>query len=231
MRGAFVASTVVVVTIVTLFLLDRFRNNHDSSDESPAPPDAKVKCTRPPSEDHVKMKDSLEAVNSSSDFHEALEGSGTDYGGGVVGGAQPQGSGGPAKMTAKEAAAAAGLRRRQAAASRVDPQTAERKRKAELIGKIESCYAAMHKEPPIGLGNASSLDSLQRHLDYVRKASADPMRNGNSQRPIFEFRGNTAGVSNENGSDAADGRQKMAEKCVSPESDKKYTAATRLTNA
>uniref|UniRef100_A0A7S2DYM6 Uncharacterized protein n=1 Tax=Octactis speculum TaxID=3111310 RepID=A0A7S2DYM6_9STRA len=71
-------------------------------------------------------------------------------------------------ISARDAAAAAALGRANTSTdSKKNQQLAERRRKDELVGKIQAHYQAAGKDPPIGL-SASSIDALKRHLEHVK---------------------------------------------------------------
>lgn len=97
-------------------------------------------------------------------------------GGNVLGGAKRSEGGASADDRRRAAAEAAEARQkswRQGGAR--DPKDAaalaERRRKDELIGKIEALYKARGQDAPFGLGG-SSVDALQKHLQSLTAASS-----------------------------------------------------------
>mmetsp|Transcript_47338 Transcript_47338/g.95410 ORF Transcript_47338/g.95410 Transcript_47338/m.95410 type:complete len:253 (-) Transcript_47338:180-938(-) len=232
-RAIFAAGAVITVTIATSLLIRRIvRKNglvkdvgaqSGSRSEEPVthPSVALPPLFVPSSPKHkpeCKAPDNIHPVDSPALQAANEKGGGklvdtANFGGGTVGGTQQ-----PVKMSARDAAAAAGLRRRKAAVARINPSVAARRQKQELVGQIEARYATVGKDPPIGLGAASSIEALRRHLEYIRSYALDP-ENAASHSTIFEFKGNTNGISGGCKSDLIsapqsereDGKQKMTE--------------------
>ena len=78
-------------------------------------------------------------------------------------------------VSAGEAAAMAAMQRENskqgAGASERDRKMADRRKRDELIGKIEAHYQATGKDAPIGLASCI-VEQLQRHLQHVKQDSA-----------------------------------------------------------
>ena len=78
-------------------------------------------------------------------------------------------------VSAGEAAAMAAMQRENskqgAGASERDRKMADRRKRDELIGKIEAHYQATGKDAPISLASCN-VEQLQRHLQHVKQDSA-----------------------------------------------------------
>ena len=98
----------------------------------------------------------------------------TPTGASFCGAGHTLGSGGradAAPMSAREAAAAAAMAREHSAQcgkSERDRKMADRRKRDELVGRIEAHYQAAGKDAPIGLASCG-VDQLQRHLAHVKQ--------------------------------------------------------------
>jgi hypothetical protein len=115
-------------------------------------------------------------------------GSAGDGGGNVLGGTQltRDMSADEKRRAAAEAAEARQKNWRQGGAAGGNPKDqaalAERRRKDELVGKIEALYKARGEDAPFGLGG-SSVDALNRHLQSLQSStSAAAARQQKEQR-------------------------------------------------
>jgi hypothetical protein len=91
----------------------------------------------------------------------------------------------PAAVSAREAAALAAERRAQGTTvSARDRKLADRRRRDELVGRIEAHYRATGREPPIGLASCDA-DQLKRHLAHAKGESSRHAKAGAIRQQKF----------------------------------------------
>ena len=83
-----------------------------------------------------------------------------------------------APTSAREAAAAAAMARENSAQggkSERDRKMADRRKRDELVGRIEAHYQAVGKDAPIGLASCG-VEQLQRHLAHCKQETAKSVK-------------------------------------------------------
>ena len=89
---------------------------------------------------------------------------GKDFGGGKLGGDKTMGD----PINAFRRATLSRRRSRLESQQNTQEEVTKCKKRQDLLGKIEACYASMQLEPPFGLSSANS-HTLRNHLSLIRK--------------------------------------------------------------